>query len=354
MRHTPIRVLKAAGTPEEVGRAHGSTFASEIRHYATDRIALSAQGTDWDRSRIIDLAQRMLPAHERYDSDLYDEMVAMAAAAHLSPAEAVIVGGYTDFIDTVRSVAGGGSFEDSCTAVLVPDSLANGAGMLAQTWDMHASATPHIIMLDVTVGSGPRALAFTTVGTLGQIGLNEAGIAVGINNLTADDGRIGITWPFVVRQALKQHTLDGAVAAVLEAPLAGGHNFLLMAADGRGVSIEAMPSATHVSELEATPLAHTNHCLNPNTMAVEGARPPELQQSSVSRLSHVPEVLADRPITIDHLMQLTRDERSICRHPEPPFDYESCGAAIMRPATREMWACWGVPSENDYEPFGFR
>jgi hypothetical protein len=50
-------------------------------------------------------------------------------------------------------------------------------------------------------------------------------------------------------------------------------------------------------------------------------------------------------------MAMTRDERSICRHPTPPWDYASCGAAVMRPGTGELWACWGIPSENDYEHF---
>lgn len=354
MRDRPIRLLTTRGTAEEVGRAHGSSFAAEIREYADDRIALSAYGTDWDSEQILDLAERMLPAHERYDSSLYAEMLAMATAAGLSPAEGVIVGGYTDFIDTVRAVAGGQAMEDACTAVLVPDSRAEGGGMLGQTWDMHASATPHIIMLDTTVGDGPRSLVFTTVGTLGQIGLNEAGIAIGINNLTADDGRIGVTWPFVVRKVLQQHSFDTAVEAVLAAPLAGGHNFLVLSADGRGVSIEAMPTTNAVTRLADAPLAHTNHCLHPGTRAVEGARPPELQRSSVDRLAHVPALLGDDPIRVEHLMRLTRDEASICRHPEPPFDYESCGAAIMRPATGDFWACWGVPSENEYEHFTLR
>ena len=50
-------------------------------------------------------------------------------------------------------------------------------------------------------------------------------------------------------------------------------------------------------------------------------------------------------------MDLLRDESSICRHPEPPYDYESSGAVIMRPATRDFWACWGVPSQNEFVPF---
>jgi isopenicillin-N N-acyltransferase-like protein len=348
---TVIRVTRIEGAPDERGHRHGATHAEGIRAFCDERIALTAAGSGWDRPALVELAEQMLPAHEAYDGDLHAEMLAMAEAAGISPAEAVIVGGYTDFIDTVRAVAGRAPVEDNCTAVLVPDLLADGHGFLAQTWDMEASAIPFVILLDVRPDHGPASLVFTTMGTIGQIGLNEAGIAVGINNLTAADGRIGVTWPFVVRRALAQTTFDAAVAAVLDADLAGGHNFLVLDGEGNGVSIEAMPTATHVERLHADIVAHTNHCLVPATRAVEGPRPADLTASTTHRLAAAVELLPSRPVTVDDLMAMTRDERSICRHPTPPWDYASCGAAVMRPGTGELWACWGIPSENDYEHF---
>lgn len=344
--------LVASGTPEAIGSAHGSAFASEIRSYTEDRVQLSRTGTDLDRAGIVAIAHAMLDAHRAYDEDLFLEMVAMADAVGISPAEAVIVGGYTDFIDTVRRVAHGSAVEDTCTAVITPDARSDGHGFLAQTWDMHASATPHVFMFDVQPDEAPRTLVFTTHGTLGQIGMNEAGIAVGINNLTMTDGALGVTWPFVVRKALAATTFDAAIAAILDAPLAGGHNFLVLDRQGRGASIEATPSASHVDVLEGEALIHTNHCLAPTTQAVEAARPAELERSSATRLDDAAAALDhEGPYTLDEMKELLRDERSICRRPEPPFDYESSGAMIMRPGTRDVWACWGVPSDNDFEHF---
>jgi isopenicillin-N N-acyltransferase-like protein len=332
-----------------MGAAHGATYPEDIRAYAAERTRLAAEGTDWDRERTLQLAEQMLPAHEAYDAALYAEMLAMADAAGITPAEAVIVGGYTDFIDTVRSTAGGTAVEDSCTAVIVPDAAAEGAGFLAQTWDMHSTATPHVVLLGLAPAGGPHSLVFTTVGTLGQIGMNEVGISIGINNLTTDDGKVGVTWPFVVRKALMQTNFDDAVRCVLDAPLAGGHNFLLFDRSGQGVSIEASSTSNHVVGLDGDPIVHTNHCLVPWTKAVEGFRPVGLQQSSIDRLDHAAELLESRPVTAETLMALTRDERSICRRPEPPFSYETSGAVIMRPATGDLWACWGIPADNEYE-----
>jgi isopenicillin-N N-acyltransferase-like protein len=195
-------------------------------------------------------------------------------------------------------------------------------------------------------------MIFTTHGTLGQIGMNEAGIAIGINNLSMDDGRIGVTWPFVVRKALRQTSFAEAMMCISEAPLAGGHNFLVLDRFGEGASVEATSSAMAVDPLSDDPLIHTNHCLFPETASFESARPVSLQASSDDRLSDATSLVADRSVhTSASLIALLRDERTICRRPIPPFDYESSGAVVMRPATGDMWACWGNPADNQFEKF---
>jgi isopenicillin-N N-acyltransferase-like protein len=281
-------------------------------------------------------------------------MEAMTEASGLSAAEGVIVGGFTDFVDAVRAQSGAVYEEDNCTAVLVPDALAEGHGYLAQTWDMHDSATEHVVLLEIVPQSGPRAFVYSTVGCLGQIGLYVAGIAIGINNLAAATGQIGVTWPFVVRKALQQTDIEAALACVVEADLAGAHNYLLLDRHGRGYNVEAMPGCRIVTKLEDAPLAHTNHCLDADALREQAERPPALLASSQRRLQRADELLGGSdPITIEQLMALTRDPVAICQGSKPPFHIESSGAAIMRPASGELWAVWGLPSENEYEVFQF-
>ena len=345
-----MRRLTLTGSPSEIGRGHGAAFADEIRTYTADRVDRLPLGTSLTAEQALELADRCIPHHESFDADLTVEMTAMAAAADITPAEAVVVGGYTDLLDVVRA-EGDAAVADNCTAVLVPDELAGGAGWLAQTWDMHATATPHVVMLRIEADGAPAASVFTTVGCLGQIGMNEAGLVIGINNLTAADGRLGVTWPFVVRKALRATTAADALDVIVSARLAGGHSFLVMDEAGDGFSIEAMPTAHHVERLGSELLAHTNHCLVPATRAVEGNRPAGLEESSRRRLQDATALLTERPVSRADLFRLLRDDRSICRRVEPPFDYESCGAVVMSPRRRELWACWGVPSDVEFERF---
>ena len=201
MRRPPIRQLDLAGSPEAMGDAHGRAHAAEIRQYAHERVELVAEGL-WsggplERGAVLELAAACLPAHEAFSPGLHAEMLAMAGAAGITPAEVVVVGGFTDFVDTVRAATAGphpvSVTEDDCTAFVVPDGRTGGAGMLGQTWDMHDTATDHVVLARrAACDSGPEALVFTTVGCLGQIGMNSAGVCVGHQQLdrqpTADSG----------------------------------------------------------------------------------------------------------------------------------------------------------------------
>ena len=352
----PMRRIRLEGDAKQRGEAHAERFGDEIRRYAEERVRLASNGS-WagrpaTRDDVLRLADATLPAHRAYDPDLCDEMIALGRAIDLSPAEMVIVGGFTDFVDLVRGEAGDAPEEDDCTAVLVPEAASGGRGFLAQTWDMHDSATEYVVMLEVRPASDPAALVFSTVGCLGQIGMNEAGIAVGINNLTAARGQRGVTWPLVVRKALKQTRLEDALHCVVEADLAGAHNYLLLDAEGRGYNVEAMPGCTRVEALEDAPLVHTNHCIDPMAARHQAEKAEPLMESSIQRLQRGRELCEARPLDFERLVALTRDP-GVCQRAAPPFHIESSGAAIMRPATGDLWAVWGIPADQEYERMRF-
>ena len=179
-----MRVLELRGTPHQLGEGHGATHAGMIRDYLADRLALSGDsvwsGQTADADTILELAESTLDHHRSYSEPLFEELSSLASAAGISDAEAVVVGGFTDVIDLVRGKGRPAPVIDECTAVLDP-----AAGVYAQTWDMHASAGEFVILLHIEPSSVPAAYVQTTAGCLGQIGLNEAGIGIGINNLTS-------------------------------------------------------------------------------------------------------------------------------------------------------------------------
>jgi isopenicillin-N N-acyltransferase-like protein len=335
-----MRVLEVYGDHTDLGRGHGEACAGMIRKYTQDRVNLTAS-EDWSGAKvdpdfILSCADETLEHHERFSEGLYREMLAMAEAAGITPQEAVAVGGFTDLVDVVRFRADAGE-EHNCTGFVDPS-----RGILAQTWDMHASAGEFVVMLKLDPLTGPSAFAQTTAGCLGQIGMNEAGIAVGINNLTAV-GKPGVTWPFVVRKVLEQTAFDDAVKVVLDADLAGGHNFFLMGPDGEAATVEAMPRSKRLTRANGAPLVHANNCLFPETLAEEGERDPSMVENSDVRLRAGEELSRDVEAFFAH--------PAIARRAEQLHDIATCGAVVMEPSTRLMRAVWGVPGDHPWETF---
>ncbi len=367
-----IRLLEISGSPFDMGRQHGLAYPKEIAELAEDRVQLSSNkywtGKELSRQEVLALGQACLPYHQSYVPDLMEELRGTSQATGIGLTELLILNGFTDFIDTVYSIdpvslaaigrtvpvpAHPGA--DNCTAFIVnPEVTLEGQGFFGQTWDMHDTATPYVILLRGKPANGLSFLTLTIIGCVGMIGMNEAGIAVGINNLVANDGQIGVTWPFVIRKILAQDNLDDALACITEVKLAGGHNYMLADSSGRGYNVEAMSARYRVEEVTGGAMVHTNHCLIAQNINVERPRLPKSRASSEHRLNQAETLLGNGPIALDDLFALTRhhgDEYGICTHPSEPFFVESCGAAIMRPATQEMWTAWGNPCLNEYERF---
>ena len=363
----PITVLDVAGTPSELGAAHGAYAPDTLRAFAAERVALAGtpewSGGAIERSQVLALAHACLEAHRAYSPALTEELEALAEAAGIGVAEALVVGGFTDFVDTVYGAlsAGHGGVapaspgSDQCTAFLVPrERSADGAALLAQTWDMHAGAERHVLVLRGAPTDAPAFATFTTVGCLGMIGMNEHGLAIGINNLSGADGRVGVTWPFVVREALKQRDLDAALRCIVDAPLAGAHNYLVLDAAGRGANVEATATHAHVTPLERDPVVHTNHCLVDETVRRQRERDPAAQASSQARLARAGALLARHDLTPEDLQRITADTEALCYRGGPPRYLATCGAVVMRPATRDLWAVPGLPSEAPFEHVALR
>lgn len=358
-----IRVLELSGSAYDMGAAHGKTYHDEIHMFTEDRVKLS-QDENWtgrslSREAVIALADACVAEHQAYAPDLMQELQGMADITGLSLAELVINNGFTDFIDVVYGVGDitqqaqtPQKVADNCTAFLVPNERTANGGFYGQTWDMHDTATPYVILIHGKPDDAPNFLTFTITGCVGMIGMNDAGISVGINNLMSTDGQIGVTWPFVIRKILQQDNLDDALDCLTSAKLAGAHNYMLLDKHGDGYNVEAMSTAIHIDKLDSDAIAHTNHCLVDHTLQVERKRPPESQETSEKRLNRAYDILsAADDVSVDDLMGLTRDDEAICVRSKPPMHVESCGAAIMRPATGDFWAVWGIPADNDYEHF---
>ncbi len=244
----------------ERGRIHGESFAADIRDLAKIRTELIMAA--WDQ-RTPDLVRSQAEAHlpilERYHGELFEEFVGIAEGSGLSLTDLLILNHYTDLRDL--KLEEGDRLEEGCSILHVR----HGSEVLVgQTWDMHATATPFVMMMLLP---DEGCWVMTITGCLGLCGLTRDGLAVGINNLVMSDARVGVSWPTLVRAMLLAGTTQGAEKVLRETPVGSGHHYIL--AD-RTETVAWEKSGTKEVQVYGGPgpYVHTNHCLAPDLAAL--------------------------------------------------------------------------------------
>lgn len=360
-----MRVLElpAGATPREWGRIHGESFRGEVRALSAIRTYLCTRvGGFPDRASVLAAAEAHLPVLARYHGGLHDELVGIAEGAAVTPAEIVVANHYTDLRDlspdqsTWRPAPGDGG----CSVIWAETPTGR---ILAQTWDMHATAIPYVMMLHVpSLEGGPAAWFLTLTGCLGLAGMNEAGVAIAINNLYSNDATVGAVWPAVVRHALQHTHASGARDHVLGAPIGSGHHYFVAdRADAFAIETSGVLRRTMFSSTAAAPrpsYCHTNHCLDPEVAAVSSVSP---TSTTHERYAWLTSSLGARPVVDleDVWVRMGSQDgwpKSVCTNmatPENPHGTATCGAIAMNLDTREVWAQAGFITNVAPVEFGF-
>ena len=335
-----------AGTPREQGRAHGEMFRGEVGSLAEIRMYLCAQMSGGTREAVLQAARQHLPVLERYDPALAEELVGIAEGAALDPALVLVLNHYTDLrdLDLGGELRGAPPTTDGCSAVYAR--TASGA-ITGQTWDMHATSVPYVILLRVPAHEdGPAAWILSLTGCLGIAGLNTSGVALCVNNLSSSDARVGVVWSALVRRALGQPTAAAARDLMLDAPFGSGRHFLLVdREEAYGIEASGTRRAVVFSG-EVRDYVHTNHCIDPViascTVIAPGATTFDRYEFLRDSLDRTP---IESAAQLWSLLGSTEGyPRSVCSNqstPENPHGAATCAGLVMTPATGEILACAG-------------
>lgn len=385
-----MKVLEYLGSesPEQWGRVHGGTFRTEIRELAAIRLERTlAVGRFRDADDVLAVARRHLPVLYQYDRALHAELIGIAAGAGVEPAQIVVLNHYTDLrdidpahldgapsadapdSDTFVETFAPGTFappapgegepgDESCTTVYCRTE--HGA-VAAQTWDMHASAMPYVMMLKVPMVRGntfdhPAAWVLTVTGCLGMAGMNAHGVGILINNLWSRDARVGVLWPALVRRVLREGRADTAREVVVRCDLGSGHHYLVADPD-QAFAIETTGTRKKVIwQGDADHYVHTNHCLDQELAAASLVRDGSTSMERLLAMSSSLEGLQLEGAE-DVWARLGSHEgypRSICTHMntlEDPHGTATCAGVLLDPARRLVWAAGGCL--NGAEPFPY-
>lgn len=248
-----IPVLTLEGDAFARGRQLGVARREAIRRFLADGLArldaflapppdLAALGPSLDAYGAA--IAREAPALSR-------EIDGLAAGAGIGRREAVL-------LQVRREIAGYSRLTTAgdCTAF----ACAGPDGILAQTVDLAADMDEELCVLRVCdAASGRSAAILSFTGLLGYLGVNDRGLAVGLNLVLGGDWRPGLPPYLAIRHLLDTcGSVDEAVTRLGLLDLASSRTFVLC--DRRGCAyVEALAGEVRVRRGPA--VAHTNHFL---------------------------------------------------------------------------------------------
>jgi isopenicillin-N N-acyltransferase-like protein len=376
--------LPAGKSPREWGRIHGESFRGEVGALAQIRIYLCTKvGGFKTREQVLAAAAAHVPVLERYHAGLYAELVGIAEGAKVSVEEIIVANHYTDLRDLDPDPATwvpaptqddasvhGHSASDVATGTgtSVADPTIGGDGcsvlfaesptgrIVAQTWDMHATAIPYVMTLRVPESAdGPACTLLTVTGCLGMAGMNTARVGVAINNLFSTDATLGVVWPAMVRRALHMTNAFDARDVITRSPIGSGHHYFVADANN-AIAIETSGTRRKVifqtdvdhDEQGRRPRSycHTNHSFDPDVSA-RSKVPPTSTTYDRMKLLQADMAREDIADLDDAWKRLGSEEgwpRSINTNmatPESPHGAATCGAIAMNLSTGELYVQQG-------------
>jgi len=358
-----VRVLElpAGKSPREWGRIHGESFRGEVKALSEIRTYLCTKvGSFVTREQVMTCATAHLPVLERYHRGLYEELLGIAEGAAVTPEDIVVANHYTDLRDldpdparwkpaptrddpAGTSTGRGGVVADGCSTLFAASPTGR---ILAQTWDMHATAIPYVMVLRVPESAdGPAATLLTVTGCLGMAGMNVARVGIAINNLFSTDATLGVVWPAMVRRALHQRTAKAAYDVIATSPIGSGHHYFV-ADKTAAFGLEASGTRRKDVFARGETYCHANHCLDADIEARSKVPPTSTTYDRQQWLEKdlVRERVRDLDDAWRRLGSTDGWPRSICTNmatPEAPHGVATCGAIAMNLDSGELYVQQG-------------
>jgi isopenicillin-N N-acyltransferase-like protein len=374
-----IVVLTTEGDGHACGLAHGRRFAREIAdNVATYLARFAASGLDRDAA--FAEAATWRKAIATHDPSYSEEMRGIAEGSRQSEEVIALLNARYELAFTLfgqeakqaaRQAAPPDAIEgalldvgpDGCTTFgLLPHATADRHTWLGQNWDWLAGVHGRTFVLRVRRKAKPSFACLTEAGIAGgKMGVNECGIGLVENGLASShDGRNPYRKPFHVRcrEVMDAELFDQASRPVTDTPRTCSANFMIGAAGGRIVDLEASPD--HVGRLDPEDgiVTHSNHFLTPGhgeslleTIAPNTLHRAERMRRLLERDRGALSFADMRAAAADH----SGAPYGICRHPDPTQPRArrtmTVGAVLIDLEARTMHVADGPPCSNDYVAF---
>lgn len=318
-------MIRSEGSARDVGLNHGRKLG-ELVHKSVNyyRNRLESLGMPWEKA--MSLAADSGALIRMFDPVIADELAGIAEGAEVDPRAILAINMRTTLTRVAQPALPLAEGHECTTAAILGSATADGHTLMAQNWDQKSELQSFTAVFEQHIEGEPALLFIAEAGRMIQHGLNNAGIGVCGNSLTAgvkaqvEYAAIG---SLARRRALRHVNLEGAYRALIDTPRGTSQNHLLGDATGKAVDVEVIPGKTYRVEPEGGVLVHSNHFLNACAQQDFEDRGKKLHPDTLHRDCSLRDALTPRrgKITISDIQEALRNHHGhpygVCRHPDP-------------------------------------
>ncbi len=347
--------------PVKRGQVYGEAAGNSIKKLLEiyKELFFKNSGLAWNK--ILPMLDPYIDKTKAFAPELLDEIKGIATGANLTFKDIFAINARSEILFDLNI------FTDECsTLVALPGSTKNRSTILAQNWDWYKETESCQVILKIAQRENiPSIVTFTEAGQLAKIGMNNAGIGLVVNTLSADRAKVGIPWIFISRRILESSRMTQAMGSVLNSPKGHSMNFLIAHEDGEAVDIETSCIENNIIFPQKNTLAHTNHYIEPcigfkdNKKGHHNPAP-----SSYFRLNRINKLLTqmDGKLKIESIQNILKDHFdhpfSVCLHDSDEFTpitqtSKTCLSIVMDLSQKTIFYTKGNPCQNQVESFEF-
>lgn len=361
MAYMPFFTIQGK-TPRERGADYGSQ-CRELIHGVLERyITFFNSGhaaVSWDDAR--EISKKFVPFIKAYSPELLEELEGVAEGSGASFDELLTLNSRSEAMTLVRREKSDEEELDGCSSVAVlPEATADGHTILAQNWDTYTWQEYGTVILQVMKDDGADMMIVTEAGQLARYGMNQAGLALGVNSLhkTWNTKVFGVPSVFVRRKFLEQDRYVDAVNKIFGAESMLPMYYAAACGAGDAMGFEKLERGQLVLYPENGLISHSNHIKHPKYGYQVDALGGTLYRDRRILRHLAPKVGS---ITREDIIEAFKDHFgfpfSVCRHGDErkkELDkISTLGCIVMDTTDKRLWACKGTPCCGQFREYAW-
>jgi len=332
-----LLLIEAAGSHYDIGYTIGKEAKEQITgSIAGYRKALTAEGWEgpWE------VPEGCLAAAREVFPRFVEELRGMADGSGASFSDLFFLNALEEAYDLKNIQA--------CSAIGI--AAADGV-WLGHNEDWYSFDTASVIAISARPAGRPAFLSITAAPFLAAVGMNEAGLAQGVNSVSSTDCRVGVPRMFSARAVLEAESIEEACLMAQPPKRAGGYNHLLVHSSREIGCFET--TATEAEYLPGSNITyHSNHYISAMLQKLEKTAS-EHSKARYRRLAELSDSLSANPDPHNALSCALSDHNnrpfSVCRHEHEQESTDSTIFSVIFNVTNlKAWVAVGNPCDNIY------